>query len=102
VFAAVGGRCRPRLLYRDRPHRAEDGPRPVKAGSGLALVFCPECPQRLWVKRDFACTFTWRFSPVLVALRSQLRLRLEGPGTDTQCAIPDLSAAKTFLTVRPS
>ena len=30
------------------------------------------------VKRDFACTFTRRFSPALVALRSQSRLMLEG------------------------
>jgi len=38
-LVAVGGRCCTRLLYRDRPHRAGDGPRPVRAGSGLALVF---------------------------------------------------------------
>jgi hypothetical protein len=29
------------------PHLAGDGPRPVWAGSRLALVFWPECPQRL-------------------------------------------------------
>jgi hypothetical protein len=31
---------------RDRLHGAGDGPRPVRAGSGLALGFWPECPQR--------------------------------------------------------
>jgi len=30
-----------------RLHRAGDGPRPVRAGSGLALGFWPECPQWL-------------------------------------------------------
>jgi hypothetical protein len=30
------------------------------------------------VKRDFACTLTAAFPPVLVALRAQLRLGLEG------------------------
>jgi hypothetical protein len=30
------------------------------------------------VKRDFACTFTRHFSPVVVVLRSRSRLRLEG------------------------
>ena len=29
---------------RVRPHLAGDGPRPVRAGSGLPLGFCPECP----------------------------------------------------------
>ena len=62
----------------DRPHRAGDGPRPVRAGSGLALVFWPECPQVSRIKRDFACTLTRHLSPVLVGLRSQSRLRLEG------------------------
>ena len=30
------------------------------------------------VKRDFACPFTWHFSPVPSVLQSRSRLRLEG------------------------
>ena len=40
------------------------------------------------VKRDFACTFTWLLSPVLVVLRSQSRLRLEGRTRTLSGAIP--------------
>ena len=40
------------------------------------------------VKRDFACTFTWLLSPVLVVLRSQSRLRLEGADAYAQRGHP--------------
>ncbi len=39
------------------------------------------------VKRDFACTLTGVFPPVLVALRAQSRLGLEGR-TRTLCHLP--------------
>jgi hypothetical protein len=47
----VGGAFRPSASGRTYPklarHGAGDGPRPVRAGSCLAIVFWPECPQRL-------------------------------------------------------
>jgi len=43
------------------------------------------------VKRDFACTFTKQLSPLLVALRSQLRLRLEGRTRILSGPSPDLT-----------
>ena len=49
------------------------------------------------VKRDFACTFTWLFSPVLVVGRSRSRLRLEGRARTLSGPSPDLSAAGTLL-----
>jgi hypothetical protein len=45
------------------------------------------------VKRDFACTFTAHVSPVLVAPRSQSRLRLEGRTRTLSGPSPDLSSA---------
>jgi hypothetical protein len=45
------------------------------------------------VKRDFACAFTRHFSPVLVALRSQSRLRLEGRIRTLSGPSPELSSA---------
>ena len=52
------------------------------------------------VKREFACTFTRHFSPVLVVLRSQSRLRLEGRDTDTQRAIPGAEPSHGSCTFR--
>jgi len=48
------------------------------------------------VKRDFACTCTRHYSPVLVALRSQSRLRLEGRTRTLSGPSPDLSPARTL------
>ena len=48
------------------------------------------------VKRDFACTFTRHFPPVLVVLRSQSRLRLEGRTRTLSGPSPDLSPARTL------
>jgi hypothetical protein len=47
------------------------------------------------VKRDFACTFTWHFSPALVVLRSQSRLMLEGRTRILSGPSPDLSPASS-------
>ena len=46
------------------------------------------------VKRDFACTCTRHFPPVLVVLRSQSRLRLEGRTRTLSGPSPDLSPAR--------
>jgi hypothetical protein len=47
------------------------------------------------VKRsDFACTLTRHFSPVLVALRAQSRLMLEGRAGLLSGPSPDLSPAE--------
>jgi hypothetical protein len=45
------------------------------------------------VKCDFACTFTCALSPVLVALRSQSRLRLEGRTRTLSGPSPDLTSS---------
>ncbi len=46
---------------------------------------------------DFACTFTRHFSPVLVALRVQSCLRLEGRTRTLSGPSPDPRAARTFV-----
>ena len=71
--------------------------RPVRAGSRLALVFCPECPRGSGVKRDFACTFTRHLPPVLVALRAPSRLRLEGRTRTLSGPSPDLTSSVSVL-----
>ena len=48
------------------------------------------------IKRDFTCTFTWHFPLVLVALRSQSRLRLEGRARTLSGLPPDLSPARAL------
>ena len=73
-----------------------DGPRPVRAGSGLALGSGRSVRRGSGVKRDFACTLTRRFSPVLVARRSQSRLMLEGRARTLSGPSPDLSQATTL------
>jgi hypothetical protein len=50
------------------------------------------------VKRDFACTFTRHLSPVLVVLRSQSRLRLEGRARTPSGPSPDLGPARSVHT----
>jgi hypothetical protein len=49
------------------------------------------------VKRDFACTFTSHRPPVLVVLRPQSRLTLEGADMDTQRAIPESEPGRALL-----
>ena len=48
------------------------------------------------VKRDFACTLARHFPPVLVALRVQSRLSLEGRTRTLSGPSPDLSPTRTF------
>jgi len=52
------------------------------------------------IKCDFACTFTSQFPPVLVVLRSQSRLRLEGRTRTLSGPSPDLSPARARLVTR--
>jgi hypothetical protein len=82
------------------PHLAGDGPLPVRAGSGQApawpLVSDRSVRRGSGVKRAFACTFTRHFSPVLVALRSQSRLMLEGRARTLSGPSTDLSPARTY------
>jgi hypothetical protein len=87
IFRIMVARCRTlQGMARVRSGQAAAWPlssgRSVRRGSG--------------VKRDFACTFTRHFSPVLVALRSQSRLRLEGRTRMLSGSSPDLSPARTF------
>jgi hypothetical protein len=49
-------------------------------------------------KRDVACTFTRHLSPVLVVLRSQSRLRLEGRARTPSGPSPDLGPARSVDT----
>ena len=54
------------------------------------------------IKRDLACTFTRHFPPVLVVLRSQSRLRLEGRTRTLSGPSPDPSPAWGPLAFAPS
>jgi hypothetical protein len=70
-----------------------DGPRPAGQAppdpwflTGVSVVVSR-------VKRDFMCTLVGVFPPVLVVLRPQSRLWLEGAETYTQRAIPDLTSS---------
>ena len=78
---------------RDRPHLA--GMACARSGQAPALPWSSDRSVRRdsGVKRDFACTFTWQFPPVLVALRSQWRLRLEGRTRTLSRPSPDLDQA---------
>ena len=49
------------------------------------------------VKRDFACTLAGAFPPVLVALRAQSRLRLEGRTRTLSGPSPDLTSPASGL-----
>ena len=53
------------------------------------------------VKRDFACTFTRHNPPVLVALRSQSRLRLEGRTRTLSGPSPETEPSQDSCTFRP-
>ena len=76
--------------------RAGDGPRPVRAGLPLPVVSGRSVRRGSGVKRDFACTCTRHYSPVLVALRSQSCLRLEGRTRTLSGPSPELSPARTL------
>ena len=54
------------------------------------------------VKRDFACTLTGVFPPVLVVLRARSRLGLEGRTRTLSGPSPDLSPARTLAPSGPA
>jgi hypothetical protein len=64
------------------------GPGRLRPGPCLLTGVSAEASR---VKRDFACTFTRHFPPVLVVPRSQSRLMLEGRARTLSGPSPDLS-----------
>jgi hypothetical protein len=70
----------------------------VRSGQALAwpLSAARSVRRGSRIKRDFACTFTRHFPPVLVVLRAQSRLRLEGRARTLSGPSPDLSPARTL------
>jgi hypothetical protein len=92
----------PLLSTRRRPSGSE----PTRTLQGMARVRSGQAPAWLLssdrsvrrgsrIKRDFACTFIRHFPAVLVVLRSQLRLRLEGRTRTLSGPSPALSPART-------
>ena len=86
-----------------KPTRTVQGMARVRSGQASAWPLSSDQSARRGsrVKRDFTCTFTRHFSPVLVALRSQSRLRLEGRTRTLGGPSPGLSPAGTLATFRP-
>ena len=95
-------------VYIPRPRTAPLSPKPyretactvqgmarVRSGQAAAwpLVSDRSVRRGSGVKRDFACTFTRHFSPVLVVLRSQSCLRLEGRTRTLRGPSPEPSLA---------
>jgi hypothetical protein len=89
-------------LRRGCPHIAGDGPRQVRAGSSLALGSDRSVRSGSRVKRDFACAFTRHVSPVLVVLRPQSCLRLEGRTRTLSGPSPALRPARTVAWCHPA
>jgi hypothetical protein len=86
---------------RDYPHRA--GMARARSGQAPAWPLSSDRSVRRGsgVKRDFACTFSRHFSPVLVFPRSQSRLKLEGRTRTLSGPSPELSPARTLAPFRP-
>jgi hypothetical protein len=97
-------------VYIPRPPIAPLGPRPyrgpactvqgmarVRSGQAAAwpLVSDRSVRRGSGVKRDFACTSTTHVSPVLVVLRPQSRLMLEGRTRTLRGPSPDLSSGRS-------
>jgi hypothetical protein len=80
------------------PARTVQGMARVRSGQAPAwpLVSDRSVRRGSRVKRDIACTLTVAFPPVLVALRAQSRLRLEGRTRTLSGPSPDLSPARTL------
>jgi hypothetical protein len=76
------------MLIARRLYLAGDGPRPVRAGSAWPLSSGRSVRRGSRVKRDFACTFTRHFSPVLVCPAVTVMLEAGGADTYTQRARP--------------
>jgi hypothetical protein len=80
-----------------KPTRTLQGMARVRSGQAQAWPLSSDRSVRRGsrIKRDFACTFTRHFPPVLVALRSQSCLRLEGRARTLSGPSPALSPART-------
>jgi hypothetical protein len=74
----------------------------VRSGQALAwpLVLTGVSAVVSRVKRDFACASTGPFPPVLVVLRAQSRLGLEGRARTLSGPSPDLTSSVSVLTKR--
>ena len=110
ALSPVAAVCRWSLLLLSpllSTRRSPSGSKPTRTLQGMARVRSGQAPA--WplvsdrsvrrgsrVKRDFACTFTRHFPPVLVVLRSQSCLRLEGRARTLSGPSPDLSPARTL------
>ena len=79
-----------------KPTRTVQGMARVRSGQAPAwpLVSVRSVRRGSRVKRDFACAFTRHYSPVLVVLRSQSRLRLEGRTRTLSGPSPDQIRAR--------
>jgi hypothetical protein len=82
---------------RDRPHLA--GMAPVRSGQAPAwpLVSDRSVRRGSRVKCDFTCTLARCFPPVLVVLRTQSRLMLEGRTRTLSGPSPDLTSSASGL-----
>ena len=80
------------------PHLPPQGMARVRSGQAPAwpLVSDRSVRRGSRVKRDFACTFTRHLSHVLVALRPQSRLRLEGRARTLSGPSPAPSPARAL------
>ena len=78
--------------------RAVQGMARVRSGQAPAWPLSSDRSVRRGsrVKRDFACTFARHFPPVLVALRSQSRLRLEGRTRTLSGPSPEIGMARAL------
>jgi hypothetical protein len=77
---------------------AEPGPRPCRRLAYLTctLISVRSVRRDSRVERDFACTLAGAFPPVLVVLRAQSRLGLEGRTRTLSGPSPDLSPVRAF------
>jgi len=82
-----------------KPTRTLQGMARVRSGQAPAwpLVSVRSARRGSRVKRDFACTLAGAFPPVLVVLRAQSRLRLEGRTRTLSGPSPDLTSSLSGL-----
>jgi hypothetical protein len=92
-----------RRLSSSKPVRTLQGMARVRSGQAPAWPLSSVRSDRRdsRIKRDFACTCARHISPVLVALRSQSRLMLEGRARTLSGPSPDHEPSKDFCIFRP-
>jgi hypothetical protein len=102
VRALCAGRCRLPLLVLSTRH-GPSGKKPTRTVQGMARVRFGQAPA--WplasgrsvrrgsrIKHDFACTFTRQLTPLLVVLRLQSCLMLEGRARTLSGPSPELTS----------